>query len=248
MSDKHLNLFYTYNRDNQLIENNLTRAFIVTLRFLEKETCNRFLQKLLEDKISRVGIEIPSFHNVDFALQDNIGKQAIKNYQVKFVLAIASYRFEIADKEEAKTYDDSVPDAWIFDEKQGLCILIESKVGLNFLSKSQIASHAKNWLNIPSNRLAEHLLSISWHEISDLSFTFHKEAVGLNQQEYLILDNFIDYLGFFGYTLFHGIRLRGIGNPPNIDFFGQHTELSTFSLKTLQDCPTFSLNILGDAK
>ena len=37
-TDRYLNLFYSYNRDNELIENNLTRAFIVTLQTIEPAT------------------------------------------------------------------------------------------------------------------------------------------------------------------------------------------------------------------
>jgi len=44
--DRHLNCFYTYNQSNELIEDNLTRALIVTLSWLSNTTRNSLLHKL----------------------------------------------------------------------------------------------------------------------------------------------------------------------------------------------------------
>ena len=50
--DRHLNLFYTYNRDPEFIENNLTRAFIVTLRALGGDTRRALLKQLLLEPLA----------------------------------------------------------------------------------------------------------------------------------------------------------------------------------------------------
>ena len=100
MLDSHLNLFYSYNRDNELIENNLTRALIVSLGFLTEATRDRFLNELLNESLSRIGIDsIPSFHNAEFALQAYMDKQIIKKCTQRYVVIIATDRFlEIEDK------------------------------------------------------------------------------------------------------------------------------------------------------
>lgn len=62
--DKHLNLFYSYNQgrnDKQLhknqLEDNLTRALIVTLRSLDHELQQKFLQQLVDQKLNSKSFE-----------------------------------------------------------------------------------------------------------------------------------------------------------------------------------------------
>ena len=73
MTDPHLNLFYSYNQDNELIENNLTRAWIVTLRMLSAEIRNLFLQTLFKNHLQVPDEQLPSFRTAHFALQGKYG-------------------------------------------------------------------------------------------------------------------------------------------------------------------------------
>ena len=66
MTDQHLNLFYTYNRDSELIENNLTRAWIVTMRMLSAETRSQLLQALFKVPLLSLGSLLPVFPRLAF--------------------------------------------------------------------------------------------------------------------------------------------------------------------------------------
>ena len=61
MPDRHLNLFFSYNSDNELIENNLTRAFVVMLRAVGPSTRERILHHLLQAPLESRGLMCPSF-------------------------------------------------------------------------------------------------------------------------------------------------------------------------------------------
>jgi len=156
MDDSHLNLFFSYNRDNELIENNLTRAFIVTLGILSPSTRDSFLRTLLISQTAPTSLQEIisklSFENANFALQSNIEKESASKAKVKYILAIASYSYEtpleqLVDIESMTDIDPtpvalykSIPDGWVYDHDKNYCFLIESKVGSNPVKNNQIAS------------------------------------------------------------------------------------------------------------
>lgn len=99
MADRHLNLFYTYNRDSELIENNLTRAFIVFLSIVSSEARNKILSTLLErshktinNTVDAEGLDLA---NASFALQSNIDRHLTRRSGRQLLLTISTEPLDI---------------------------------------------------------------------------------------------------------------------------------------------------------
>lgn len=254
MADKHLNLFYAYNRDNELIENNLTRAFIVSLRLLSPQSRNFLLTFLLQPEYARLRphppTELPSFANASFALQGYISKETVRKFPQRYIITIATDRYE-EKNEEVVTYDNPIPDAWIFDETVGYCFLVEAKVGQNPLDHNQLYSHAKDWLGLKTSAEVERrIISVTWINVLQAIDRLRSEVdlvkLGLNEQERLILEALEEYLNFFNYRLFRGFHFNRLQERPNLELFEIKTLLPVFS--ALSQPPHFQLtspNSLG---
>lgn len=237
MQDRHLNLFYSYNRDSELIENNLTRALMVTLRMLGDEARNAFLQTFLAEGFQRLHpdqpVELPDFSAAQFSLQGYMDKRISRRMQHRYVLAIASHRYDEMHWEERMAgleqdslairddlYGGSIPDGWIYDTQDEYCYLIEAKVGSYPLTRSQIYSHAREWLGWQSeDDIERHVLSLTWadvlYAIQEVRQTHAAGELDLNSQELAILTDLKDFIQFFGYTLFQGISFRELQSAPD---------------------------------
>ena len=194
MSDPHLNLFYSYNRDNELIENNLTRAFIVTLRLLSPVGRGALLQILLTEPLQRLGETVPSYESCQLALQSHIDRDQSRKIPLRILITLASDRIVMAEEEshidqQLDTYL-SIPDGWIFDLEAGYCFLIEAKVGSNPLNQHQVLSHADKWLMIGADQLPDHLISLTWIDVIRAieHLKGNTEEYHFNIQESLVLD------------------------------------------------------------
>jgi hypothetical protein len=240
MFDRHSNLFYTYNRDTELIENNLTRAWIVSLSLLSGEVKDGLLKALLEKPFRSLGAGdrggLPSFLNAEFALQGYMDDSETRKFPHKYILTIASDRREETGQDNpeeedspenrekglrttsSKSYLGSIPDAWIFDKEEGYCFLIEAKVGLNPIDDKQVKAHAAGWFGLDPERIQDHLLPLTWvdvlHAINQVRTDQSSDRLSLNAQECQILNELEEYLGFFGYRLFHGLDFEPLRNPP----------------------------------
>lgn len=232
--DQHLNLFFTYNRDNELIENNLTRAFIVTLRTLSKETRNIFLQNL------NMIFSSIDFSNAEFELQNsNINK--IK-FRIKFIVTLSTHtgfylesEYKSINKNSIKCIlcnkipnakgnnfllesilQGSVPDAWIYDGfGNQYCFLIECKKRGDIINYAQIIRHAYKhfgWDDL--EEIDSKTIRLTWYNILSQYMEIWVNQTYQNEQEGFIINNFIEYLSFFGYYLFRGfnfVKLPSIG-------------------------------------
>jgi hypothetical protein len=223
--DKHLNLFYSYNRDNELVENNLTRAFIVSLSFLNSDIKNLFLNRILEkafrEKFPDHTHPFPEFQSAEFALQNSIPSLVVDIVTQKYILAIATDKLpndeETSLEEKIISLYNSVPDGWIYSIKDNYCFLIESKVGQNPLNKTQLASHSKA-LKLPRDKLSSHAISIQWWDVLESINWISKAGLTGDTQ---ILNHLKSYLGFFGYEDFSGFNFLGLNSPPGFSFSQQ---------------------------
>ena len=162
MPDRHLNLFYTYNRDTELIENNLTRAFTVLLSILSGELRQYILSSLFKRASLREDNDVePTWDYADaqFALQSNIERHIPRQAKTQVLLTIAT---ELLNNESILKDDDtastvrkrldseytSIPDAWIVGPSNDYCILIEAKTGTYPLDRGQLEAHAQDWFGI----------------------------------------------------------------------------------------------------
>lgn len=206
MNDRHLNLFYTYNRGNELIENNLTRAWIVTLRLLSAETRNSLLQALLDAPLQEIDSQVPAFDQASFALQGYFDTRLLERISQKFIVTIATERAlgDEASLSGDPDLGDSIPDAWIYDPEQRYCFLIEAKIGANPLGAAQVYSHAAGWLGIPGGKVQDHLIVLTWYDILNAIQLIQTDID--NSQDAQLLQEFTQFLGFFNYRLFTGFN------------------------------------------
>lgn len=253
MTDPHLNLFYSYNRDIELIENNLTRALIVTLRLLSGETRNKLLRELFDIPIRNLGGITPPFSSASFTLQGYFDTSLLEQIKQKWVVTIATERELQESLDPSIQWDgvsgDSIPDAWIYDPDEGYCFLIEAKIGSNPLDARQVLSHAKGWLGIPKKHLSKNLIPLTWPDILRAIESVDPERISSSETK--ILGELTQFLGYYGYDLFEGFEFDGICEVPNFSLEGikkplNVSELSSFKgfyFEGLLEAPELSLAI-----
>ncbi len=232
--DKHLNFFYSYNQDEELIENNLTRVLMVTLMGISDKTRNNMLSSL-NDNLSQY-----NYNAVEFALQGNIATNT-KDYKNKYIVTIASDKIIQNTEDYLVIHKDviketlinqtppsdsnpilnslcrgAIPDAWIYDPNYyEYCFLIECKTQDDYLYFPQIIRHAYNYYGLTDlKEINKITIRLTWDDVLesiDLIGAFE------NEQEQFIIENFIQFLGFFGFSLFRGFDFKAIPARPNID-------------------------------
>jgi hypothetical protein len=222
--DKHLNLFFSYNHDNELIENNLTRAWIVTLRMLSSSTRNRLLRSLLRAHLWRLSTgrrpDELNFSHVELALQGKMDKHRSRKCVNRYILAIASVHNDVMldgiarSDSFAGAEHKSIPDAWLIDRSNQYCFLIESKVGFNPINEKQIRRHGSDWLGITTvNELRRSVVALTWLDIVESL----NAATGIaSEQDSNLMFQLIEYLSFFGYRTFQGFKFQSFLPPPNV--------------------------------
>jgi hypothetical protein len=252
--DRHLNLFYTYNRDPELIENNLTRAWIVTLRMLSGETRHRLLHTLLDPHAVQQSLNWRpdefNFEQVELALQGNVDKARTRQCAERYIVAIASLRYQVesGDNSETETTGSpysSIPDAWLIDPFNRYCFLIESKVGFNPVNDEQIRSHG-DWLGFATQvDLAQHLIALTWFDVAEALVLTHDFA---SEPEKQLLWHLQQYLSFFGYQLFQGLKFSEIQAPPAFAFAFRPGAAHYLNFERLGPPPAFTLALQPAAR
>ena len=228
--DWHLNCFYTYNHSNELIENNLTRAFVITLQLLTEETRYGLLKAL------NIVSEDDEIHKWEFALQSNILKNPIEFESKRIVTISSNTALPLRENYHAlgsstinsclknkfiptelssidrqlleNIMSGSIPDGWIYSKDGKCCHLLECKVGGNPLDYAQIIRHA--YENYGMTKLAdiENVTTrLTWIDVLEAIDSICNDRDHMEALEYKILQHLSEYLGFFGYMLFKGFSL-----------------------------------------
>ncbi len=231
VADKHLNLFYTYNRDTELIENNLTRAFVVLLSVVSGEARQKILSTLLGRyrKISNVAADVEDLEFADarFALQSNINQSVPKNSRRKLLLTISTEPLVLASgavgrEAEAENKDGrgsvSIPDAWIYGSGGSYCVLIEAKVGTYPLDIDQLQAHARGWFGSDLQDLDSRnsLCSVTWIDVVMVLREVLNDRSHGGPSDTSLVSHLAEFLGFYGYRLFDGFDLNGLHDPPGL--------------------------------
>ena len=221
MTDWHLNLFYSYS--HALVEDNLTRAFIMALHLVSGHVRDGLLKSLLQNECSRLDcgdvLDTVDFTEAQFALQGYMEKGISQHVPLSYLMTIASHKYIPSGDDNIPSYTTSIPDAWIYHPDNGYCFLIEAKIGTNPLNDIQLYSHAQEWLClVGEENIHRHILSLTWFDvlqaIHDIRVESAQHPFSLNQQEASILSDLQEYLGFFGYRLFHGFHFGDLQPPP----------------------------------
>jgi hypothetical protein len=71
-------------------------------------------------------------------------------------------------------------------------------------------------LGIEVSQFAQHLISANWREVITAiqRVVTIPDTNDVNQQERMLLSEFIDFLGYFGYRKIQGLMWRGLQLPP----------------------------------
>lgn len=237
MADRHLNLFYTYNRDTELIENNLTRAFIVFLSVISGEGRHKILSTLLKRSHRTVNdpanVERLDFRDACFALQSNIDRGLAKSSVRKLLLTISTEPLDISpgivaagrnstDGSENDSGPTSVPDAWIYSDTRAYCILIEAKVGSYPLNIGQLEAHASDWFGSSLGDLNSRnsLCSITWIDVLKTLRDASNDDSCVNPSEKALLSHLTEFINYYGYRLFEGFDFTGLCDSPGLSLRG----------------------------
>ena len=227
-NDKHLNLFYTYNRDTELIENNLTRAFIVFLSILSGQTRNHFLRSIRLAKANDpsnkiVGIGDLDFTAVQFALQGNIDPQIPRNATRKILLTISTDSSDISEIDLVPTDEangESTPDGWIYDDSRAFCILIESKIGTNPLDMNQIRRHVSNRFGSTLEEIKStgSWYSTTWIDVLEiLDVILNKRSYSKSVEDQLIA-HLMGFMNFLDIICLMELIFPGYSHPRIFDY------------------------------
>ena len=189
--DPHFNLFYSYSiggkRKNnsedsldeltlkdkkqfEVLEDNLTRAFLITLKSFQNNIIKYFNLLFKENSI-----RIDKSKNIYFDLQ-NIDKQLSKKIKdkktKKILLVISNIKPEITKKDLIKSVAEnkskgSRPDGWLILDDWA--IMIESKIKHNKVDTNQLKRHIEKHFNITKDNINENfwLVTKSWKQIID---------------------------------------------------------------------------------
>jgi len=228
--DRHLNLFCSYNQSDEdvLIENNLTRAFIQTLRLLEGENRDNFLKILFarkSEELKKEELKNFDYSNAEFALQNNIDKAISKNARKKYVITITGRALITEDTEQPrpqKTQSDSRPDAWIYDKNSEYCLLIECKLGEG-CDEGQIESHIKYWFagEYEEYQKNKKIIDLAWDDvlwgIDRMKEKVDSKEITLNRQEQIVLDDLFEFMGYYGFFIFKGFDFAHIPEKPDFE-------------------------------
>jgi len=234
MTDRHLNLFHCYSahdkegepaRGGKPIEDNLTRAFIHTIRMLSGDHRKWFLARLFgtDDQLQGCG-----FASAGVALQNQIPEERDPSkgrFGSKAVRRIVSISTSTRIPERVKTQDEPErerrPDAWIFDSiGYSYCVLVESKCRDNPLDREQIRGHGKwfEWEDEWDKKEDGRWLRKTWYDVLEvidvalpgLSDARSRPAEAIprfNDQEEIVLTHLWVFLSYYDYRLFKGFRL-----------------------------------------
>ncbi len=244
--DCHLNLFYSYNQGNELIENNLTRAFIVTLKFLSQRTSQLLFKRILKSIWSDKDFSF--VQNMDYALQGNVPIQRgkIKRIPRKFLMALTGNNiikgldeFKVEGTVEKLEVSYGIrPDAWIFEKSKTpeFCFLIECKTIEDTLTAEQIISYAKLFYGMKKfNEINRNLIQITWYDVLEACESLIKENSTKNEQEERLIKNLMEFLSFYGVKLFKGFNFSAIPEIPEYDL-STYIDFRFNEIPDLPDC------------
>jgi len=251
MKDRHLNIFYSYN--HALIENNMTRSFIVTLRSISPELRKVILTKLFTSHFKSKNV--PNYKRIEFALQEKIPIEVRKLRRIshKYLVALtADNIIEDLDiyRDPSKFNEVSFspyikPDAWIFDELETpqFCFLIECKTVGERLRASQIIAYGKYFFGIDSFReIEKRLIKVMWYDVLEIcAEIFESDFLG-NRQEKCLLQDLIDYLGFCHVIRFTGFDFSKIPVLPGYKF----EEYIDFNFSEILGLPSYEIDKIID--
>ena len=188
--DGHFNMFHSYAQGNEknsesmaILEDNLTRAFLITLSYMASDQIIKFLNSsifLHQDCHLPPISDASDIDKIHFDLQ-NLSDKSLRTYvkkpDVKKILLTISPKLHkvlmTATGEPENDAGGSRPDGWII--LGDYAILIESKVNNNPLTKNQLSRHIKTHFGVPRQGQNFSMIQITWSKIIEGMEGFFKQ-------------------------------------------------------------------------
>ena len=211
--DRHLNIFHAYRQGGfedadreRVLEDNVTRALIITLR-----SCDLLTQKFIEE-FTGIDAQGPYEHDLQSRLEPG-EEDAERRSQLrgKCLIVVAGHpdEPEIVQGSDAEMLGGSRPDAWIRSDR--ITVLFENKLRGN-IEDAQIRRHVRvnfgeglepvypsrrNHAATERNQVPVVLLS--WHDVYNFLSRFSDEQLcSQGSESHFIVCRFLEYLEVIG--------------------------------------------------
>lgn len=189
-ADVHTNLFWSYG--NAALENNCTRALVISLDACGPRTTSRFLREFagcagtppfsvaLQAAPKEIRSNVPGARVLAITT----------NHADRVALRISHLRRKLRLDSESPR---AIPDAWILDARSRLCLLIESKLGSS-LDLEQLGRHWRAHLGRDVPRAHIHA---TWEAVGDF-FAGEIARGKLTPRAKYVAKEFTEYLDLLG--------------------------------------------------
>jgi len=205
--DRHVNLFWTYRTRH--LEDNVTRAFVITLRQLAPVHLRLFLQDVVlanpAQKQIRDRLRLLTDPNLEFDLQVTPPDEAGDRLDVTTGLIVGvNYSGTQAPQFELSPDPGSGarPDAMVTDVENRLTVVFEIKLS-DSLYQEQIQRHFNAFFNQDGTTVEQVFVEITWSTVADFLRRVAEQSISAVEQfvtrqfvEYINRLNLVEFLGF----------------------------------------------------
>ena len=209
VGDRHLNLFYTYRTAH--LEDNVTRALILTLRQLAPVHLRLFLRDVLlakpAQKALRDRMQLLAEPDFRFELQVTAPDEDRDRLDAKSgVIVGVNYSGTQAPVFEAKAdaQGGARLDALISDPANELTAILEMKLN-DGLYREQIERHFRAFFNPEYTTAADVFVEIKWSDIAEFLQQVAKQSISSERLVALQFVQYLDWLGLVDFLGFHAL-------------------------------------------
>ncbi|MBI4298419.1 MAG: hypothetical protein HY666_01480 [Chloroflexi bacterium] len=198
-ANDHLNIFNAYRgqvgedpeRQQGQLENNVTRALVITLKNLPTSEQTKVLQRWLGSEFQ--GHSNDNRSGLKYRLQEKISTVTPELRLCKYVWVIGISA--TGEQVEKTVHDGDLPDAWVFGDRWA--IALEIKTGEAALSRQQLGSYQKN-IESQAPHAEVKCLSVSWHRHISPVLDRLSEEVGVSDVSHFLVKQCKEYLEMEG--------------------------------------------------
>jgi len=217
---RHLNLFYTYHTNH--LEDNVTRALMLTLRSLAPVHLRLFLRDVIlknpAQESLRARMQVFTISNFDFDLQvtspskpDRLDLMNGVIVGIKYSGTVPLNFSQLVDKAGG-----SRPDALLSDKANEIAVIFETKLS-NSLYQEQIERHFQAFFNTQGISVEQIYIEITWTEIADFLQRVARQSV--SQKEQFMALEFVQYLDWLKLVGFLGFSATDFSHPQDGSFY-----------------------------
>lgn len=197
--NKHLNLFYTYRTKH--LEDNVTRALIITLMNLTPVHIRLFLREVIISKLRESKLELldkvrlladPNFI-FDLQVPEPLEDEKLCEGNGLIVGINYSGGQQLGFDTSLDSIGGARPDALVSDSESELSVVFEAKLW-DSLYKEQIQRHYQRFFDTNRTDLNKVFLEITWNDIVNFFETVAHQSRSQSPREVFVIEQFIEYL------------------------------------------------------